>query len=436
MKSSTLFRLVFAIAFLCLSITSIAAQDYGAGVSSYTSIDYDEETNTVTAYSETELDYSMVGSYQAYVGLTVTKSSGGIAASGSMRDYRTSGFASIELNFAGESGVTYTAVGSHRTYLDLWDYSATYPYDPFYFDDWNFSNFESLGINEPWHYLFLRPAQSFFRRRNDIISLGTTYDSASITVTGPTVTISVPQTAQDGDTVEFRVVSVQNGTPTGYQWSFEPTSGGNNPQVNFSNPTAATTTAKAHWFAKPDTPCTSLNSTYTIKVKVTFQNRSPITKKAPFTVSVGSNWGGKVLEPLTLAPGGTLDVAYDSQRELWVVTGRGRLQRVPSPIVMREIPETSQFYNKVYRHEEVHFEQYATGIYSNLFQIDNVMPRLFQLSDPNKQVLEQKIFEAVRDWRVEQSQILDQRYTQAEAEAYAVSDPIAPRYIFQGACPR
>lgn len=225
-----------------------------------------------------------------------------------------------------------------------------------------------------------------------------------------------------------------NNPPTGYQWSFEPTSGGNNPQVNFSNPTGTTTTAKAHWFAKPDTPCTSRDSTYTIKVTVTFQNRRPITKKAPFTVSVGSNCGGGVDPPSTDAPHGTLDVAYDNQRELWVVVGRKDLKRVPSSMTVRT-PQTSQFYNKSVKHEEVHEKQYVgNGIFSDLYQIDNVMPRLLLLADPNKQVLEQQVFQAVQDWRAEQFQILRQRNTQSEIEAHAVSDPIAPKYIFQLSC--
>ncbi len=245
----------------------------------------------------------------------------------------------------------------------------------------------------------------------------------------PTVTISVPQTALDGDMVEFSV-SVQNGTPTAYLWSFEPTSGGNNPQVNFTAPTAQTTQAKAHWFAKPDTPCASFDSKYIIKVKVTFQSGGPITKEAPFTVNVGRNWGGQVPEPKTE---GAPDYYFDEARNLWTVVGRGTLERVPSSIIMRT-PTTSQFYNKTLRHEEVHVEQYATGILSDLYKIDSLMPRLLPLTDLNRQPLEQKVFQAIQTWRGEQLQILRQRNTQAEIEAHAVSDPIAPRYLFQLEC--
>lgn len=97
-------------------------------------------------------------------------------------------------------------------------------------------------------------------------------------------------------------------------------------------------------------------------------------------------------------------------------------------------PQTSQFYNKTLKHEEVHVEQYATGIWSDLYKIDNLMPRLLLLTDPNQQPLEQKIFRAKEDWREEQKQILLQRLPNAEREAYRVSDPITPRYLFQAAC--
>lgn len=178
MKFSTLFNLVVAIVFLCLITISATAQ---ANVSGYTSINYDETTNTLTAYSETDSDYSLVGEYRAYVGLTVRKSSGVLAAYGSANDTHGNGFASVVLNFAGEPDTTYTAVGNHRIFAELWDYADTYPYQRFYYDDWYFTQFESQGIYVPWSYDFTSPGYYFYRRPNDIIYLGSTYDSDSTT---------------------------------------------------------------------------------------------------------------------------------------------------------------------------------------------------------------------------------------------------------------
>lgn len=260
------------------------------------------------------------------------------------------------------------------------------------------------------------------------------YPQLSAPVEVVNVVINVPPNVEDGATANFSV-TVTGGTPTAYQWSFEaPGGSGNNPHVNFTAPTAASTGANAHWFARPNNPCSAgFNSQYTIKIQVSFQNRGPITKEAPYTVSVGTNWGGGVDPPATSAPAGTLELAFDSGTGLWKVVGPGSLQRVPSPIIMRT-PQNSQFYNKTLRHEEVHVEQYATGIFSDLYKISNVMPRLLPMTDPNKQVLEQQIFQTVQTWRGEQDQILAQRLPHGEREAYAVSDPIAPQYKFQAAC--
>jgi hypothetical protein len=309
----------------------------------------------------------------------------------------------------------------------------------FYYDNWYFTSYEFQGIYQPWYYSFFRPGYEFFQRRTKYVPLGSTYDSVSTTEIRPTVTISVPSNATDGDTVEFRV-SVENGTPTGYQWSFEPISGGNNPQVNFSNPTGMTTTAKAHWFAKPDQPCSPnnpsptdpyYNSKYTIKVKVTFQDRSPITKKAPFTVNAYWFPTGDVDYPMTP---GQPEYFFDTTRNLWTIVGPmgedGGLRRVVSPI-RNYIPETSQFHNKVQKHEEVHVMQWTTGMWSDLYVINNLMPRLLPLTNPSLQPLQQEVFRKIQEWREEQRQELIRRLPAGEREAYDVSDQIAPRYAYQ-----
>jgi len=247
----------------------------------------------------------------------------------------------------------------------------------------------------------------------------------------PTFTLNVPATAKDGDTVTFSITP-QDGTPTSIQWSFEAPSGaGNNPQVNFSSPTSASTTAMAHWFAKPNDACTaSFDSRYTIKARVTFQNGSPKTKEKYFTVNAYWFPAGSVNPPNIT---GDPQIRFDSVRNLWIVVGPGTLQRVPNPAVIN-VPQTSQFYNKTVQHEQVHVEQYATGIFSDLYKISDLMPHLLPLTDPNQQPLEQKIFQAKQIWRIDQDRIMAQRLPDAEIEAHAVSDPIAPRYLYQN-CP-
>jgi hypothetical protein len=133
------------------------------------------------AYSETELDYDVVGSYQAYVQLTVTKD-GSLVTSGSARDYNDIGFIALEFDFAGEPGSTYNATGRHYAHVQLWDYDDFYPYRYFYYDNWYFTNFENSGIYTPWYYRFASPGYRYFTRRTQFVSLGSTYDTDSLTI--------------------------------------------------------------------------------------------------------------------------------------------------------------------------------------------------------------------------------------------------------------
>jgi len=181
MKHSTLFRFVITFAFVCLITASAAAQEIGSGISGYTSIDYDEETNTVMAYSETNLNYDLMGDYRGEVWLTVTKNSGVYVANGSMLD-NGDGYAGIVLQFAGEPGETYTAVGNHRARLQMWDYVDTFPYERYYYDNWYFTSFEAQNIYQPWYYYFGSPGNYIYRRSSDIVSVGRTYDSVSTTI--------------------------------------------------------------------------------------------------------------------------------------------------------------------------------------------------------------------------------------------------------------
>lgn len=177
MKNSILFQFVILVIFLCLATISVAAQGSGVGANGYTSIDYDDATNTVTAYSETDIDYELSGNYQTYVQLIVTKSTGGVAASGSAQD--NSGFAEVVLNFTGEANTTYTATGWHNAFVTLYDYYDYYPYQEFYHDEYYLSYFQGQGIYEPWFHFFESPGYRQYTIQTNFIKLGKTYDSVS-----------------------------------------------------------------------------------------------------------------------------------------------------------------------------------------------------------------------------------------------------------------
>src|SRR5947209_1967413 len=182
MKRFTLFTAVLA--FICglLSVEGIKAQ----GISGYTSIDYYQETDTLDAYSETDLDYDIVGNYDALVSLIVIDSNGSVIASGSARDYDGNGFISVERFIVGTTpDTTYIARGTHWAVTDLYDFSDEWPYYTYYWDDYYFTFFTNQGILEPWYYYFASPGWTNFTRQTPAIKLGTTHDSDFVTTTAP-----------------------------------------------------------------------------------------------------------------------------------------------------------------------------------------------------------------------------------------------------------
>ncbi len=438
MKSSIIFRVVFSVAFLCLITLSAAAQGSGVGAHGYTSIDYDEATNIVTAYSETDVDYELSGNYQTNVQLVVSKSTGGVAASGSARDNSNFGYAEVLLNFAGEAGITYTAVGRHNVNVTLYDYYDYAPYQEFYHDEYYLSYYLGENVYEPWFHFFESPGYRQSTIQIQFIRLGRTYDSVSTSEPKPTVTINVPATAKDGDTVTFSVTT-ENGTPTAYLWSFEAPSGaGNNPQVNFTAPTAATTQAEAHWFANPNSECPTIppdlsethpyyNSRYKIKVKVTFQGGKEITKESNFTVNAWWKPAGSVA-PATIS--GIIRTGYDNSRNLFVVIDSGTLARTTYPAVIN-VPTASQFYNKTLKHEEKHVLQWQSGLFKDIRAVSGFMAVISNFTDTTAAGLQQHINDAFDTWDAQQAQDYKNLRDASEIEAYAISDSLAPQYAYQ-----
>jgi len=251
------------------------------------------------------------------------------------------------------------------------------------------------------------------------------------------VTINVPATAKDGDTVTFSVTT-EKGTPTGYLWSFEAPSGaGNNPQVNFTAPTAATTQAKAHWFANPNSDCATTppdlsethpyyNSRYKIKVKVTFQGGKEITKGSDFTVNAWWDPAGSVA---TATITGGYVVSLDSNRNVYYMSSDTFQRNVNSAVI--NVPATSQFYNKTLKHEQKHEEQWKTGIFKDVFSLTSLRAAVSNITDTTYAGAVQKINTAYLTWDTQQAQDYKNLRDAAEIEAYAISDLLAPQYAYQ-----
>lgn len=185
MKRSPLSAALLAV--LCCLIFAPGAT--AQSVDGYTSIEYDEFTNTVVAYSETTVDYDLMYDYQAYVTLSVVDSNLTPIGSRSARDSFDNGFISVTLEFSAAPDTIYTAKGTHRAYAQLYNYDYDYGYYPYrqyyyYYDYWWYGFYEGQGIYTPWYYRFFHNGFREVSRRSRLIPIGTTHDSASVTVAG------------------------------------------------------------------------------------------------------------------------------------------------------------------------------------------------------------------------------------------------------------
>ena len=248
------------------------------------------------------------------------------------------------------------------------------------------------------------------------------------------VTISASVNCNDGDTASFSVTGTPFEFVTGYAWSYTPFSLqggiGNNPQVNFGSPSSDSTTAGCKWFASPDQECTLDVCKYKISCTVTFNNGTNITKETNLFVQVPWQTGGEAGTPII---DGFPNLKLSPSTNLWVVENTGNWARHP-PIPSIIIPASSQFYNKAVTHENRPVYQWESGNKSDLFLISDIYSRIAGLTAPTRDGLTFKIFDAVAVWVQAQNAEVARRKPQSEADAYAISDTIDPKYLYQGRC--
>ncbi len=246
------------------------------------------------------------------------------------------------------------------------------------------------------------------------------------------VTISGTVNCKDGDTANFSVDIPPEDPAVSIQWSFTAPSGaGNNPEVIFGSPTNATTAAFCKWFALPDSECSaSFDSQYTIRCVVNLSGGRMVTRETSLIVNAYWYPAGSVA-PTDITGGPAY--GFNTQTNLWVVTGSGSLQRVVSTANI-EVPTTSQFYTKTVTHENRHVYQWTTGMLSDLFTVQSLMNQFSPLTDATEQGLITKINNAATAWFNSQGVIYGNRSNDAERDAYAQSDPIAPMYRYTKTC--
>src|SRR5258708_8759883 len=117
---------------------------------------------------------------------------------------------------------------------------------------------------------------------------------------------------------------------------------------------------------------------------------------------------------------------------VWHITGIGTMARVvPTNSIIFVVP-TSQFYNKAVQHEQVHVAQWNPGrIVGDLFIPSDLFNQVQGFTGASQADLLSQYTNARDSYRAAQRIVFQQRRNAIELEAYNVSDPIPPPYLYQ-----
>ena len=271
-----------------------------------------------------------------------------------------------------------------------------------------------------------------------------------------TAVLIEPKTVNDGESVDFEVLGA--GIATGFSWGWRLPSDlglnpvvGNSPGVVFLPPKPTqspntTTIDRAKWYAHPNVACGAENriarksSKYTITCDITFPDGRSFTATSTLTVNVPWTDAGAVRPGVRIITYQTETVVEDNT-EVWKIKeGTLKAERVFEEEF--NIPSSSYFYDKMLQHENKHVEQFNPGgIAADLF---NVPQDLWEYPHPTQEEislkdargdsvnsLELSIRVRLSRFNTAEAQRLVDRTPAMEREAYSVSDPLDPQYIYQ-----
>lgn len=256
-----------------------------------------------------------------------------------------------------------------------------------------------------------------------------TYSSEPVEVI-PNVQITVPSNANDGSTVTFSSTISGTETPESYTWSYTPTSGGNNPNLSLTSSMSGNTNATAKWWASPNDACTaSTNSNYTVKLRTTWADHNPIEKTKTFTVMVPWTDAG-VTTGNWAASGSTIRARNRGGQ--WYNSALGTYSISTGSTVVINVPASSQFYTKTVDHENVHVSQWnSNGLFGQQFTNAGLWAAIQNLTASTELQLISATYTATTNYANARNAAAYQLCNQGEIDAYAVSDLVAPQYIYQ-----
>jgi hypothetical protein len=223
---------------------------------------------------------------------------------------------------------------------------------------------------------------------------------------------------------------------TTFSWIGEPknTPAGNSPSVRFSPDSVQqyVTIDTAKWYAFPDDTCKCKDkSTYLIRAQavinsVVYSDTTDLTVVIPDPI--GQTWPPDILDNIEYVP-----VVANGDTNKWVIGSNSTLERFVSPPFIF-VGNASQFYDKTVAHEYVHFGQHTLGASSHLFSPDALW-KIIRIEERATRAELVGVVDSLKEsYKKRETERLLEILCDLEDAAYAVSDPIPPRYYFQRKC--
>lgn len=242
------------------------------------------------------------------------------------------------------------------------------------------------------------------------------------------------------DSGNFTCTVTPSGLSPTYAWKADagtawPSGAGNSPALNYSAASGQTTKVnKTRWFANPDNRLLSAagpTCTYQVVceatingVKVSGTTSMPVTVKNVGATAGWAKFAGNVQISSRVVTSGTE----------WYVASQGNFRRVAptNADITGNDPASSQFYNKVQKHEEEHINQWSSEApWKDLFNADALYKsKLAGMTDNiSEAVLQGWVDMEIRNQTATDQSAAQASRTDAENKANAVSNKISPNYL-------
>jgi hypothetical protein len=265
-------------------------------------------------------------------------------------------------------------------------------------------------------------------------STGVQYAVLKVEITPPS---DIATEGADSETFEA-VVTPSGLSGLAYQWTWESPSGaGNNPSVNFSNPTDfQTRVLNSHWYALPNDICDAeLASDYTITCTVSPNGQELCVASATLSVRLRTQAGETTPPSIQGFP----NIAFDPSNNVYKVSGVGSLTRTLANVQIL-LDANSEFRTKAEAHENQHKQDYDNGFRGHEFYtVAEFFDQIDDLTDPSQTNLVAKIQAKANQYRQNEDQDILSVFDCLEVSAYQASDPVAPQYKYhncgQYTCP-